>query len=528
MALFAVVFAAYAYFYQAGGWNQNSRFDLTRAMVERGTASIDAYARNTGDRACRGPNGRCSRARPGVDHYYCDKAPGLSWLAIPVYAPAYWIAGGDKPGPRFLAATGYLATVFTNGVPGALAVVGLWMILGALAVPARARAALCFAYAFATLAFPYATLLYGHQLSTGLIVMSFAIAVRARANDQLPGRVALVASGLCLGWAVITEYPVALAALPIFVYTCAPLWRQDRRRIGWLILGGAIPGLLLAIYNTAVFGGPLTLAYEFSTMPHRGHGVFMGIGMPRADASWGVTFSAYRGLFYSAPWLLLAFPGWVLLWRRDRGITAVSLVICALFLWLNMSISGWFAGWAPGPRYLVPALPFFAIGVSGLILAWPERWAGWRRHLSWLAFALATGYSALLMLAATSVKPEVSDQIKRPYEQFLMERFYKGQLSVNTQSIDMPNAPERAPKQAWNIGQLLGLDGLASLLPLALLMAGGLVWLRRTLARGAKTSDAVSRPRQRRTSRRPRGPPPPTEPEASPDPPEPDESPTPE
>src|SRR6266545_3678428 len=73
-ALFAICLGSYAYFYQAGGWNQNSRFDLVRALVERGTPAIDAYEHNTGDKARR------------AGHTYCDKAPGLSLLGVPAYA----------------------------------------------------------------------------------------------------------------------------------------------------------------------------------------------------------------------------------------------------------------------------------------------------------------------------------------------------------------------------------------------------------------------------------------------------------
>ena len=45
------LFASYAYFYQGGGWNQNSRFALVRAIIERHTLQIDAYQLHTGDRA---------------------------------------------------------------------------------------------------------------------------------------------------------------------------------------------------------------------------------------------------------------------------------------------------------------------------------------------------------------------------------------------------------------------------------------------------------------------------------------------
>jgi hypothetical protein len=47
----AALFLSYAYFYGAGGWNQNSRFAMIRAVLERHTLEIDAYQLHTGDRA---------------------------------------------------------------------------------------------------------------------------------------------------------------------------------------------------------------------------------------------------------------------------------------------------------------------------------------------------------------------------------------------------------------------------------------------------------------------------------------------
>ena len=51
VAMGAALFVSYAYFYEAGGWNQNSRFALIRAILERHTLQIDAYQLHTGDRA---------------------------------------------------------------------------------------------------------------------------------------------------------------------------------------------------------------------------------------------------------------------------------------------------------------------------------------------------------------------------------------------------------------------------------------------------------------------------------------------
>jgi hypothetical protein len=39
LALFALVLGAYAYFYQAGGWNQNSRFDWDLRFIGQAPSS---------------------------------------------------------------------------------------------------------------------------------------------------------------------------------------------------------------------------------------------------------------------------------------------------------------------------------------------------------------------------------------------------------------------------------------------------------------------------------------------------------
>jgi hypothetical protein len=102
----AALLVSYAYFYQAGGWNQNSRFALVRAILERHTLQIDAYQAHTRDRALwRG-------------HYYSDKAPGASLLALPAagVARALSRAAGVEPGSLpGIGWTSYVATVATSG-----------------------------------------------------------------------------------------------------------------------------------------------------------------------------------------------------------------------------------------------------------------------------------------------------------------------------------------------------------------------------------------------------------------------------
>ncbi|MFB6147414.1 MAG: hypothetical protein ABEJ66_00880, partial [Candidatus Nanohaloarchaea archaeon] len=66
------VFLLTGLFVQWYGVNANSRFDLTRSIVDHGQLSIDPVYRNTGDRSYY-------RGR-----YYSDKEPGMAFLATPV------------------------------------------------------------------------------------------------------------------------------------------------------------------------------------------------------------------------------------------------------------------------------------------------------------------------------------------------------------------------------------------------------------------------------------------------------------
>jgi len=462
---------AYAYFYQAGGWNQNSRFDLVRAISEKGTFQIDSYVHNTGDNA----------EKDG--HYYCDKAPGVSWLAVPPYWIIHQVAGSDQPSPRYLAVSSYLVTVWTVGLPSAISVVMLYWLLAAFGLAAVTRATFALAYGLATLAFPYATLLNGHQLGAALLLTAFALLVRARHMEtERPGPWRLAVVGSILGMAVVVEYQSFLAVAVLCAY--ALLFVRPWRRLLFLAAGLALPGICLALYHMVVFGDPFTVPYEFSTQEHR-HMGFMGLGVPSPEALWGITFSSYRGLFYTTPWLLLAVPGTLLLAlrRRFRPEAIACSIIALLYVYLNVSLVDWVGGWAMGPRYLVPAIPFMVVAAAGVAVAWPSLRLARAKISAWPIFFALLGTAAFCMLTGVAVMPEVPDCYLLPYQHFLFPAFCAGELGVNTQSIDMINSPMEGTLYAWNLGQKIGLSGLASLAPLGLFLAAAGGWLAWSLRR---------------------------------------------
>jgi hypothetical protein len=416
-------------------------------------------------------------------------------------------AGDDVAQARLLAIGAHVSTAWAIGVPSAISVVAMALLLGALGVGQRTRLAAAAAYGLATLAFPYSTLLYGHQVAAAFTLCAFALLVHARHVVGRAGPLLLAGAGALLGGAVVVEYPSALAAVTIAAY--AATFVRPLHRLGWLAVGAALPCAALALYHAVVFGGPLTLPYEFSTQKNRARGFFMGLGLPDATALWHIVLSPYRGLFFSSPWLALSVPGAVRMVRVRAGALRAEAMACVvialLYLWLNASLVDWQGGWAMGPRYLVPGVPFLAILAAAIALPGTNTSAntsGWRalRSSGWALAAAAALYSAFLMLAATAVKPEVPVRVRHPFGEYILPRLAKGELAISTQSIDSINSTPsfdpldpRRIEHAWNLGQRAGLDGLASLAPLVLIWIACAAWLAWAVRLRARASSAKVR-----------------------------------
>ncbi len=496
LLLLAALFT-YSYFYQGGGWNQNSRFDLTRALVEQHSTQITAYADNSGDLALRGTA------------VYCDKAPGVSLLAVPWFTAWQAVHGPARDNnDRSLDAAAYIVTIGAVALPAALFVVVLFELLAIFAISSQVRLALCGSYAWATLAWPFSTMLYGHQVAASLGATAFLLLVKLRyggtfapaAPGIAPNQVAatagaaattqvvdapragtightarpirlastLVTVGALLSGAVVCDYTAGLFIPVLAIY--AATFVRPLPRVAWVVVGAVVPALALGYYHYTSFGHPLTLPYEFSNQPPRSQGWFMGIGVPRPYAFWHLTLLPYRGLFFCAPWLLAAFPAAVLARRLRFGAERiVALTIFALFLWMNSSLVDWRAGWTFGPRYLVPAIPFLIIAMAaswaGIVRTWltMRPWA--RRGVVGVTLAVLV-WSFIHILIATAVNPQVAMDIRAPWSDFYWPHAWAGQFASSTQSITTDHADTTVV--AWNLGQRLGLHGWLSLVPLLL------------------------------------------------------------
>jgi hypothetical protein len=463
----AVIFLSFIYFYEGGGWNQNSRFDLLRAIVEQHTLQIDAYHENTQDKAhFRG-------------HYYSDKAPGLVFLAVPfalAARPALRIAGTDPDSARGEFWLSYLVTAWAVALPTALAAVCLYFLALRFGGSSMGAAFGVIVLALGTPLWAYASLFWAHALVGACLL--FALAAAVKISDTEQDFVWALAVGVAAGWATVTEYPAAPASAILALLALSQAWRRGiaaRWRVAAGIgIGAGICVVVLLGYLHAAFGGfrPSYSYYDpnsFSFMQQQG---YMGLTYPHPDRLLKLLFGCARGLFFASPVLLAAPVGLWWLWKQQRfsAPALAAAAIVAYYFLFNASFYWWKAGLTFGPRYAGAALPLLCLGLA---VSWDRASVGWRRVMVGLALV-----SICLSLMVVSTTSQLAMQDNCPIVHSTWPAFWLGQMAVNRDS--MLTAAEAATGDgAFNLGQMLGLGGLASLIPLlALWEAGALVWIR--------------------------------------------------
>jgi hypothetical protein len=83
-------------------------------------------------------------------------------------------------------------------------------------------------------------------------------------------------------------------------------------------------------------------------------------------------FLGGRGILIASPVIVAAAAGLVLLGRRYRLEAIVCGTIFGAFVLVNCGYFLPYGGVSPGPRFLVPALPFVALGLAPAVSRWPR------------------------------------------------------------------------------------------------------------------------------------------------------------
>ena len=408
------------------GWAQMAHYDQVQAFA-KGQTQIDQWHWDTNDKAW-------------VDgHFYSVKSPGMAALSTPLFK-AIEAVGGDKLAraavdnaeqtahPKWtpdsvipLENYGYnvergqrVQRIVEESTPIVWALTLIAAVIPAILlllavrwaadrfVPGYGTAA-AITLGLATVVMTFAAEFFSHVISAGFAFAAFCLLMKERDREPSLGLVAT--AGLLAGLAVTFEFQTGLVGVVLFFYALSRRTDWLRRAVayGAGTLAGALPMLA---FNYWAFGNPLKLAYGgavafpgvsgHAVLGLNSHG-FFGITAPRFDSAVSLLLAG-RGLLVLTPIIVLAVAGIFMMRRQHRAEANTILAVAAVYFIYNTGYWLPFGGGTPGPRFLIPALPFVAIGLAYAY-----------KRLPALTLGLAIP-STLMMLVGTLTYPLLGKQ----------------------------------------------------------------------------------------------------------------------
>jgi 4-amino-4-deoxy-L-arabinose transferase-like glycosyltransferase len=426
LVVIALLASAYGWLVQPSGDNQKANYALTRALAG-GTAAID------------GPIAEGAATIDVVEHdgrHYAAKPPGLAALSVPAYLALDAVGvrvTGDPIRPM------WALHLWSVVLPAALLLL-LVARVGDRVEPGMGLPAAVI-LGVSTLVLPFATLFFVHVPAALFGFAAFALLWRERDGPSRP--LWLAAAGALVGLAATVDYPVGMLAPVLGAYAIA---RTPRATRALAYVAGVVVGILpIFAYNWWAFGSPLHFPYDGWAAPGEDpRGGFFGASAPSLTVLLIIVFVP-AGIAVLAP----AVPALVSMF--GRGLRAEALTIAAgaaVFLLHNSaSTENPFGGASPGPRHLIPALPFLAVPVALALRRWPGATIG-----------LALG-GAVVMVVATTTTPLAA------WDGRSWSRFADGEF--------VPT-----------VGDELGLDGWVAMAPFFVFLAAAAAFAVRAAWRG--------------------------------------------
>ncbi|MBX9653372.1 hypothetical protein K2Y11_07090 [bacterium] len=338
--------------------NSASRVYLSVAMAEYGTFQIDKCLSTYGDTLDKALY---------QNHFYSDKAPGTSFLFVPVT----WVVAAISPASINMQTLFIALRILCVSLP----TIGFWWLtlpwFRAWTGREDRAIAVVAAGALGTNFYIYSTQLFAHVPAAWFLFLAFLSVRRCWTHPDLKGQLAPgLLGGALAGVAFLNDYVVMVAVATLGIATFLPRfnWKQA------LAFGlGLAPSLVVWMgYNWVCFGHPLKTGFVYHASPIYGNLYDSGfLGMQQIDllSAIGMLFSPARGMCFLSPILALAPIGW---WRQIRGGTFRADAICSAaivigLLLFAMTTIDWRGGWGIGTRYLVATVPFLMVGIAGAV-----------------------------------------------------------------------------------------------------------------------------------------------------------------
>lgn len=298
---------------------------------------------------------------------------GLSIVLVPGYA-----AGGR------------LGAMIELCVFGALLALGLYDLSRQLGASRLAAVRAWAFFAFTSPLVVYSSQIYPDVIGCACAVWSVAAFVRF---GRTGSRTALLLAGCLLAilpwlsvryWMLVAPLGLAMA---IWLVRRSEGLASAFSRVSLLASPGVVSVGLFALFD---------LRWYQTWKPNGGYVLYvLGHKPPMfspqfIDVSFlGLLFDRAFGLLPTAPVYLIALAGALVAWKRSRWMAVTILATVAVVFLFAAANQFWYGGWAPPPRYVVPAVALLA-PLSSLVLG--------AERTSWVARILVAASAAIAIV----------------------------------------------------------------------------------------------------------------------------------
>jgi len=414
--------------------NPVSRALPVLTLLDSGTFKIDRYKNHTSDISKVG------------DHYYSDKAPFPSMVAVPFYwllrktgltkttettgkkYPIYiWSSVTQADGRDFqfpdIIPLLIMGGILISSIPFVIMIfLSLKKIEGAEgSIPPVALVMMSF---YGSFMFVFSGTFFNHILTGFLLLMGYILI-----KDKK-----YLLAGLFTGLSFICESPVAVA-IPLWALV---IWLREKNFKNIVLFGlGVLPSaVFICLFNYSISGHPFTMINAYST-----DAVFQnlqhnyGFSLPTFQSLWGLSFSAYMGLLWHAPVLFLCayFVVKELINKYPfKSLLSNYLAMFSIPFFLLIAASfAWWGGWSYGPRYLM-CLAFILV-YEGIIYLSDKK-------LNMLLFLAVTGFGLIsTWLAKVTLMYMIPDGTSQQgpahgqdsFKNFILPQFNKGHFNAS-------------------------------------------------------------------------------------------------
>jgi hypothetical protein len=379
----AALLYASPFFPDVDGAEERAHFYTTAALAEDGSYRVTPLVERWGM-----VDGLVDRDEEVV----AEIAPGPSLLGVPGYAAYVYFATRD--GERASRVTA-LRICRTTAVilPTLVFLFFLHRFFTRSGASRTIAEAAFFSVALGSLLYGYGILFVGHTLSAAAAFGAFIMAHHLRRAANAPPKHAL-AAGLLAG--AVPFFDVSGHVVSVVLIGAVAL-AVPRKRVGWVLLGAALPLAVVVHHDLSAFGEVYHLSAARSLT-----GFY-----PSSLVT--LLFDRGVGLLPLTPLLVFAVPGFVR-YLRAPGTRIDALVALACVLSTIVSVAtmpGWRGGWTVGPRYLAPVVPFLAwAAIPGLALL-AERFPRIADVVALGTTAIAIGASGLPSVYYPHLPPEL-------------------------------------------------------------------------------------------------------------------------